>query len=203
MELGVVPSTAPTPEELVEAAEAGADLGDLLGPLGTIVELATVRRAKLDLLTNTLLLEYAPGQTVLRLALTFATAEAADACFSRIWRGLGEGCRVHTSAREAWPAARTALTLMAAILAVTAMLSLAITTSDDLSTAAAAASVNIPGEEDLDGLVLVHRSPLQVSIGWMDWRVVCALGGAAAAGTQVWLYRRITQPPVTLEVTRN
>jgi hypothetical protein len=36
----------------------------------------------------------------------------------------------------------------------------------------------------------------------MDWRVVCGLGGAAAAATQVWLVRRVTAPPAALELVR-
>ena len=45
-------------------------------------------------------------------------------------------------------------------------------------------------------------SPVERLLGWMDWRVVCGLGGAAAAGSQVWLYRRLTAPPAALEVVR-
>jgi hypothetical protein len=198
-DLYVVPLTEPPRADIVEAAESGADVDEILGPLATVVPLSAVHRAKLDLLANTLLLEYWCGRSSLHVGLKFASPEAADACFSRIWRGLGEGCRVQPSHPKGWPVARIPLTLLAAIFAVTAMLSLAITTSDDLSTAQAAASVNIPGEEHP---MLVSRSPLQVLIGWMDWRVICAFGGAAAAGTQVWLYRRLTVPPISLEVIR-
>jgi hypothetical protein len=37
----------------------------------------------------------------------------------------------------------------------------------------------------------------------MNWKVVCALGGAVAAASQVWLYRRLTTPPASLELVRS
>jgi hypothetical protein len=87
---------------------------------------------------------------------------------------------------------------MAAVLVFTALLSLAIHVVDDLAAGHAAASVNVPGDT-----VIVPRSPLHTLIGSMDWRIVCVLGGAATAAAQVWLFRRVTQPPLTLEVVRD
>ncbi|HEY3788410.1 MAG TPA: hypothetical protein VGL71_06115 [Urbifossiella sp.] len=190
---------APRPE-IVAAAEFGADLDDLLGPLATVIDLSTVTRVRLDLLSDALSIEYSRGRAKSQITLTFGSPKSADACFSRIWRRLGE--RFHLqNPRNAWTLSRLPLTILGAVFAVTALLALTITTIDDMAPVHAAASVNVPGDEHLGGPVLLPPS-VKSAIGWMDWRVVCALGGAAAAATQVWLYRRITQPPAALEVMR-
>lgn len=191
---------SPRPEVVAATAAAaagGADLDDLLGALATVIELAAVRRVKLDLLSNALLIDISrSGRAKSRIGVTFATAAAADACFSRIWRRLGGG-KLESQQRDWWSLTRGPLLLIAGILAATALLTLTIVVVDGLPTSQSAASVNVPG-----GPVLVPRSPLQAIFGWMDWRVVCALGGAATAVAQVWMYRRLTQPPVALEVIR-
>src|SRR5262245_60934097 len=71
---------APKPE-VVSAAECGGDLDELLGPLAVGVDLVAVRNVKLDLLANTLVVEYAKDERRNRLTVVFATAESADACF--------------------------------------------------------------------------------------------------------------------------
>ncbi|HEX4609038.1 MAG TPA: hypothetical protein VH092_12600, partial [Urbifossiella sp.] len=43
---------SPPRPEVKAAAEAGADLDNLLGPLATTVELSSIRRATLDLVRN-------------------------------------------------------------------------------------------------------------------------------------------------------
>ena len=62
--------------------------------------------------------------------------------------------------------------------------------------------VNVPVVAQLEGPMLIPHA-MHTLIGWMDWRAVCACGGAAAAASQVWLYRRVTQPPTKLEVIRS
>src|SRR5262245_26039591 len=82
---------APKPE-VVPAAENGGDLDELLGPLAVAVSLATVRNVKLDLLTNSLVVEYVKnGSGAGRLIVVFASPESADACFTKLWRRLGDG----------------------------------------------------------------------------------------------------------------
>ncbi|HXD88166.1 MAG TPA: hypothetical protein VN641_16885 [Urbifossiella sp.] len=196
-ELHLAPLPGSPRPEVVIAAEAGGELDELLGHFATIIELASIQRVKLDLLTNSLFIEYSRGHSQQDLAITFATPEAADGCFSRIWRRLGEGCKLLPQQRDWKHLARTPFLLLGAVLAITALLALSISITDDFATSHAAASVNLPGDGGP-----VSLSPLQKAVGWMDWRVVCGLGGAAAAATQVWLYRRITQPPVSLEVLR-
>jgi hypothetical protein len=195
----LAPLPGPPRLEVLAAAEFGDDPGELLGPDATVIELASIRRAKLDLLSNALTIDSARSRTASQIMLTFAETESADMCFSRIWRRLGEGCSLQKP-RDWLALARLPLAILAAIFVATALLSLSIHVVDDLATAQAAASMNVPGEGES---ILVPRSPVHSLMAWMDWRVVCALGGAAAAATQVWLYRRITQPPLALEITRS
>jgi len=192
-ELYLAPNTGEPRPEVVAAAEADGDLDALFGPLATVIELAAVQRAKLDLLSNTLTLDIVRVQhTASRLVLTFDTPEAADSCFSRIWRRLGDGCKLLSHGPDWRPLARLPMICLAAVLAITAVLSLTASAADDLPAAGAVTTVNVPGEP------LVLSVPLEK----LDWRWICAAGGCAAAVTQVWLYRRLTQPPVSLEVFR-
>jgi hypothetical protein len=192
-ELYLAPLTGEPRDEQMAAAEGDGNLDELFGPLATVIGLASIQRAKLDLLTNTLMLDIMRAQHhASRLTIAFATSEAADSCLSRLWRRLGDGCTL-LSHRPDWrPLARLPLICLAIVLAVTAALSLLASTADELPATGGAASVNVPGSPVLSG-------PLES----LDWRVICAAGGAAAAATQVWLYRRLTQPPVSLEVNRN
>ncbi len=150
------------------AAEGGTDLNLVVGPLATVVDLATVRRVKLDLLANTLVVEHhVTGTECTRLTVTFATTEAADACFTKVWRRLGGGVELVPYRKDTWAAARGPLAALFAVLALTAVL-----------------------------------ATLTAVTGAGGWRTVCGVGGAAAGLVQVWLYRRLTRPPVCLEVVR-
>lgn len=192
----VAPLAGPPKPDTLAAVEAGADLDEVLGPLATVVDLATVRRAKLDLLANALVVEYG-GRG--RLTVVFATPEAADVCFTKLWRRLGEECQLVPHARDWWALARTPLTVLALVLLVTAALALGLNLFED---AAARGSVSVAGAAGPGTHAPLPRGPLDAVAGWLDWRVVCGLGGAAAAAVQVWLYRRLTQPPAALVLVR-
>jgi hypothetical protein len=195
----LAPYTGAPKPEVVEAAEGEGDLDEMFGPLATIIDLAAIRRAYLDLLTNTITIDVVRSQhAASRIALTFATPQAADSCFSRIWRRLGDGFTLHSHKAEGGHSLRLPLVVLALVLAITAAVALAAHAADDLP-ARAATTVNVPGEERP---TVVPRS-VQRLFGWMDWRAVCLAGGAAAAASQVWLYRRLTQPPLALEVIRS
>ena len=173
------PLAGPPKPEVVSAVESGGDLDELLGPLAVAVDLVAVRRVQLDLLTNSLAVEYAHGGLgTRRLTVTFATPEAADACFTKMWRRLGDGHKLQPYSRAARAAARAPLALLAGVLLGTAALVLLSSVAEDTA---------------------AGRS----RFGWLNWRAVCAVGGAAAAGAQVWLYRRLTRPPVKLELKRD
>src|SRR5438094_4150249 len=77
------------------AAETGTNPDELLGPLATAVDLDAIRRVKVDLLANAVTVEHAAGGLEAKqLALAFSSPEAADACFMRLWRQLGDRCEL-------------------------------------------------------------------------------------------------------------
>ena len=190
---------APEPE-VVAVVEDGHDP---LGPPAVAIDLISVRRVRLDLLSNALVVEYAKGGPgTSRLTVVFETPEAADACYTELWRRLGDGYKLQPYARSAWAAARAPLALLAGALLVTAALALVLSVFEDMASARAAAKVSTPGLGGLDGAKALPQSPLEVLIGWMNWRAVCAAGGVVAAVAQVWLYRRLTRPPAALELAQ-
>ena len=187
------PIDATLESELVAAAEAGADPDELLGPDATVLELGSIRRVKLDLLANELTIRSGGATGPNPLTVVFASPEAGDACFTKLWRQLGDGCHLLPYRRDWLALARGPAVLLGAVLAVTAAVALTLGVFDDYAAARAVASI---------GDAAVPRSSLETLIGWMDWRAVCGAGGAAAAAVQVWLYRRLTSPPVCLELAR-
>jgi hypothetical protein len=194
----VAPLTGAAKPELVAATAAavagGEDIDDLLGPFAVAVDLAAVRAVALDLHTNSLIVEYAKGGTATAaLTVVFATPETADACFTKLWRRLGDGYKLHPYKRDAWAAARAPLTLLIGAVLVTAALALLLSVFEDMAAARAGAP---------DGAPASPLAPLARLLDWMDWRAVCALGGAVIAAAQVWLYRRLTRPPAALELYR-
>lgn len=189
--LHVAPLAGTPKAEVVSLAVEGGDLDELLGPYAVAVEVASVQRVRLDLVTNSLVVDYAKGggMDTSRLTVTFATPEAADACFTKLWRRAGTGLQLRPYRRDAWVAARAPLALLAAALVTAAALALTLSVFEDMASARGAARVPA-------------RSALEALLGWMDWRWVCGAGGIVAAVAQVWLYRRLTQPPRSLVVSR-
>jgi hypothetical protein len=192
---------APKPD-VVAKIEGGSDLGELLGPLTVVVELAAVRAVKLDLLANSLAVEYGTnGASTGRLVVVFAAPEAADACFMKLWRRLGTRLKLQPHTRDAWSAARAPLALLIGALALTAALALALSVIEDTASDRAAARLNAGEQGGADAARVVSKQP-EGPTHWLGWRGVCALGGVAAAGGQVWLYRRLTHPPERLKLVR-
>jgi hypothetical protein len=179
----------PKPETLA-AIEAGVDLDDLLGPLTTVIDLENIRQLTLDLLTNSLTIEYFGRSMKLKkssVRLTFATPEAADTCFTKIWRRLGTEFQLAPYTRDAWHSMRSPLAVLATILIMTAVLAGILSVYEDM------ARTRVP---------TLDRSMLETLLGWLNWKVVCGFGGVAAACSQVWLYRRLTAPPESLELIK-
>jgi hypothetical protein len=192
----------PPRPEVRAAAELGDDLDDLFGPLATTIALKSVRKVALDLLQDAVTVAYSGPSGPVRLRVEFETAEAADAFFTKLWRRMGQDCSLSPYRRDGWTLAATPLGLLAAVLLLTAVLALTVRSFDEYAHDRPVGAVSVPAAGQFgspgDGLV----SPLERWLGWMDWRVVCGLGGAAAAATQVWLYRRLTAPPRALVVVR-
>jgi hypothetical protein len=203
-QLYLTPEAGSPKPEVVAAVEAGADLEQLLGSLAVVIDLVAVRRLRLDLLTNSLVIEYVGnGLSTSRQRVTFATPEAADACFTKIWRRLGDGFGLSSYRRDSWSLARGPLGLLLGALLVTAALAIVLSVFEDMASARAASRVSAPGLGELGSKMNLPQSPLEVLLSWLDWRTVCAVGGMVAAVSQVWLYRRLTTPPASLELIRN
>lgn len=197
-QIRLAPLSGPPRRETIAAVESGGDLDELLGPLATAIELTAVRRVRLELLANTVVLEYRePGRGMSRLTIVFTTPVAADACFTRVWRRLGERCSLLPYHRDWWALAKAPLLALAAALAITAALSIGLGVSEETN-AHPAAVVSVPSAGEMG-------TPLDIPKAappWLGWKAVCGLGGVAAALTQIWLYRRVTQPPAVLELAR-
>lgn len=146
----------------------------LTGVTETVIDLAAVRRVTLDLVANTLTLDARSAVTV-----EFADAETADAVYTAVWRRLGRRFVLTPPRRSSWELARTPVAFMAGVLTGTIALSLTANALADVGEGAGPLAAFAPA----------------------DWRAVCGLGGAALAGLQVWLYRRLTRPPHRLELT--
>lgn len=198
--LYVTPLAGEPDPDLVLAIGAGEDLTAAL-PQAVCVELATVRGAKHDLLTNTLVFEYASGSGTEVLTVTFATPETADACYTKTWHRLGGDFKLRPYKRDARDAARAPLLALLTVFVLTAALALTISVQEDTASARVAEYRHAVEQAGADGPAV---APPRVDrpLGWLGWRGVCALGGIAAAGAQVWLYRRLTRPPVSLELVR-
>jgi hypothetical protein len=178
--LYLAPMTGVPKPETVAAIERGGDMDAILGPLATAVDLFAVRRVRLDLVVNTLYVEYQTGHGKATTAIRFATSEAADTAFSKLWRRLGDEFKLKPFRADPWVIARGPVLAILTLLAATGLFALGLNALDDTAGARHWA--------------LAGRLP--------GWQLVCAAGGAAAAGVTVWLYRRLTRPPERLDLVR-
>lgn len=181
--LYLAPTSTAVRADAAEAILNGADLEGVFGPLGTVIDLPAVRRVTLDLVTNTLTIDYRPtlakgsgtiptGQVVVQ----FDNYEAADEVFTKVWRRIADRVKLYQDRRPTGQLVRTPLAAIAGVLIATLLL------------AALAVGLGDSGRPDAGGWAI------------LDWRWVCGLGGVALAALQVWLYRRWTTPPVKLEL---
>lgn len=190
--------------ETLAAIAGGGDLDSILGSLATTIELASVTRVRLDLQNNALIIEYmGRGLGSSGITISFSTPEAADACFSKLWRRLGDGLKLDEYQRDKWSLARAPLMLLLGSLAATAALALILSVFEDFASARAASKAGVTAVGPFGEPVEIPKTPLEALIGWMNWKVVCAVGGVVAAVSQVWLYRRLTTPPTSLELVRS
>jgi len=200
--LYVAPLTGSPKPEILAAIDSGADLDALLGPLATVIDVVAIRQLTLDLLTNSLNIEYAgSGLGRGRLGLTFATHEAADACFTKIWRRLGDGFQLAPYQRDTWHSVRSPLGLLALILLITAALAGILSIHQDMESTRVAALNHTANGESATAVDL-PKSRWDPLLDWLNWKVICGFGGVAAACSQVWMYRRLTAPPVALELIK-
>jgi hypothetical protein len=201
--LYLAPLTGSPKPEMLAAIESGADLDALLGSLTTVIDVVAMRQLTLDLLTNSLNIEYAGNRLVKgRLRITFATPEAADACFTKMWRRLGDGFQLAPYQRDTWHSIRGPLGLLTIVLLITAVMAGLLSIHEDMAATQISARMNptATGESAVAGDL--SKSQWDTLLDWLNWKVICGLGGVGAACSQVWMYRRLTTPPVSLELIK-
>ena len=184
--LYVVPGSTPPPVDIVSAVTNGADPGERFGSMVTVVNLGAVRTVTHDLLANCITLEATAGSGMMeawtsRATITFSEAEPADALFAKLWRRLGDDFKLRPDRPPLSKAVQAPLAVLAGILVATGALASAANAAADYGPASA-------------GWLAPFKS--------IDWRFIATLGGIAAALVQVWLYRRLTRPPVRLELVK-
>lgn len=171
------PAVVPPAAEVVAAIEQGDHSGGL-GPDAVVIDLATVRRVRLDMLANAVAVEFRCGDETAAVTVRFAGPESADALFTKLWHRLGANFQLIPFRVEPWAAVRGPVLVLAGLLAGTAVAAAGMAAAD----AGRFGPLSLPG--------------------WADWRVACAVGGAAMAAAQLWMYRRWTEPPARLELVR-
>ena len=76
--------------DALASIEAGGNLDQFLGPDAIQIDLAGVRRLRLDTRAAALMIEYAVTGGTKSVMIAFALAADAEALFSKIWRRVGE-----------------------------------------------------------------------------------------------------------------
>jgi hypothetical protein len=177
--LYLAPPTGEPKAETLKALERAFDVESLLGPLSTTIDLASIRRVRLDLLKNTVRIDHAAARGGhVRSELVFKNPETADTVFSKLWRRLGSDFLLRPYMPDVGELSRLPLAVMFGLALGTLALSFGLNALADV----------------------YGGSDWQVA-GWLPgWRAVCCLGGAAVAAAHVWLYRRLSQPPERLEL---
>lgn len=174
--LYLTPMTGTPKTEVIGQLQTVRMVDAFLGPLATAIDLHTVRRVKLDLATQAVTIDHLTGNDPrARTVIQFATGEAADSFFAKLWRRLGDGYQLKTIAPEWWTLARVPLVFIAAAILFTAL-----------------AAMGLNALSDWGAGKLGRALP--------NWREACIVGGGIVAAAQVWLYRVSTHPPERLEL---
>jgi hypothetical protein len=162
------------PRNQAESVQKGVDLDSVFGPDATIIDLSTIHSVKFDMIANTLTLDFVSADKPGRVQLSFNSHETADDVYTKLWRRLGDQVELRKFRSDYWELARMPVALMAVVIIGVALISAISNAASDLSS-----------------------KPI-----WLDWRWICGFGGIILAMLQLLLYRRITQPPQTLELIR-
>lgn len=157
------------------------------------IALAEVISARLNLEENTLEICQGSGADFARqpTVISFSASRAADDCFMALCNRLSPGVDVHPEKPGAWSVARTPLLALLATISLTLILAFA---ASGLGQVAEAHRAGVPTPAVL--------AALAATLGSIPWEVICGLGGVLAGIIQVWLYRRLTEPPRTLVLAR-
>jgi len=182
--LALAPAAIKVNPQVAQRIQNGADIEETLGDLVTTIDISSIQRVKFDLVSNTLTIEYRVHSTTgsngqsCRAVLAFSGHDAADEVYTKLWRRLGDRFELKPIRRDTWDLARFPVAVMAGVLVLTTVFGI-------LGNAAADAS---------------QTTSFWRHFASYDWRLVCGLGGASLAVLQMWLYRRLTQPPKELEL---
>lgn len=184
--LYLAPGSSPPPADMIASVTAGSDPANVFGPLVTTIHLGAVRSVTHDLLTNTVNIDSDmsggnTGSWTSRASIAFADAEQADAMFTKLWRRLGDEFKIRPDHPPLMQMAQLPLTVLLGIILATAILAV-------LANMAADFGANAPA----------WIKSLQST----NWQTIAFCGGIASAIVQVWLYRRLTRPPVRLELAK-
>ena len=172
--LHLAPSMGVPREETVTALQNGGDPETLIGPLGTTVPYALVRSVTLHLSENRIRVKYQSARHhSATVTIEMENAELADALFSKLWRRLGSAFLLAPFRKDMVTLAGTPATMLGGVLIGTILIALWLNSRQDGATPTG-----------------------------LDWRLVCGIGGVTMAMIQVWLYRRVTQPPTRLSIDR-
>jgi hypothetical protein len=167
--------------ELIKELDGGADPEKRLSGDPLVIPLSSIMAVTLDLPLNALQIDYGPAPTNANsISVGLANAELADLLFEVLWWRLGPTVELQPFSEPWQSLVRTPLMVMGVVLTVTLTFALVMNAMEDGS------------------------SPLR-SIGapsWLDWRLICGLGGGILALTQIWTYRRITRPTTRLRLVR-
>jgi hypothetical protein len=176
--LYLLPANYDRSEAVRHAVDAGADLEALFGGAATRLPLADLAGVEFRLRDTAMTLTHPAG----RVEIAFADAEAADDFFTRLLGRTRDFLALASDRPDPLVAARTPLGLLAGVLLATATLAVTVSATED---------VTVPGAPAWVVRWLALLSAL-------DWRAVCAAGGAVAAWLQVAAYRAYHRPPSRL-----
>jgi len=185
--LYLAPAGASWKPEALKALELHPDLESAFGPMVTVIDLANVVRVQHDLLAFAVTLDFSTGTrgsngSTSRLSILCGDGETSDAIFTKVWRRTSDRLALKPPSRDAWDLARAPVAFMAGVLAATLALAVTANALADASPQSAPSAL--------------------AAFSGADWRWIGGCGGAVLACLQIWLYRRLTQPPTKLVLVR-
>jgi hypothetical protein len=176
--LYLTPMTGVPKTEVLGQLQTSLEIDKLLGSYATSIDLHTIMRVKLNLITNTVNIDYRTANVPMaRTSIVFADSKIADSFFAKLWRRLGDGYTLHTYRPEWWSLARIPVVFMAAMIVFTAIIAM---------------GLNAISDQGFDRSGFGQYLP--------NWRTICIVGGGLVGAAQVWLYRLSNRPPERLEI---
>ena len=128
--LYLAPLTSALPHpEIVADLEEGGDGAGVFRNRGTAIELHSVNRVQLDLLTDTITIDYTTESGPETVTIVLDTPTAADDLFAKLRDRLGGGFTLIPYTPDPWAAVRGPLVVMVGVAAGTAMVAFGLSAS--------------------------------------------------------------------------